>query len=514
MTFKMKKKIALKRLRNALRRAPNLSLFEAIWAIDRNQNKGNSGFQYFNKQPKEITTTDITSNVYLHKFHLENLMNFSLMVPFKEGTNKTRVFNFKEWNAIAELHNTYKDYIDALAGTFLDEHSIHLAMRRIMYQQNIWQDGSSGKSAYYRFANLILGENIREHFVSKIEIEPIDYLSHIFILWAHFQKNSILETPYNCSAVGISNEGFENTLTHLSTSIEWLERNTRSFRGRDPFNEYAPSVFSEFPIIKIDNNRYVCALPDLILFRLTNYFHLDMREAEGGVRNSFSENFEEFIIKISSELFRSFKVIGEFEYKTGKKGNNRKSPDVLFIEKNNILVVVECKTTGVGFEAKYNQSGSSELPKRSEDIIKGFTQIWRFNQDVTQGLVPEMKFSEKSFGILLTLEHWFVDYEELYSKAVQLAETKEIAKESRIPILIMPVSEFEIISKNLSEKDFLSLLEISNQSKYHGWFVSKVMKDEMKEAVREKEYNMDSKLSEISDLWKYIEEFSQKRSVN
>lgn len=519
MSVASKKEITLTKLKKTLSQTQTLALFRSIWEIDRIQSAGNYESDFFKDADEDIYTTDPKNRCFLYKWNLEQILNCSLF-NHQEPSNLIiqRKLELQTWAGLAQIYNDYFNFINADCEEFLESNDVTKSLKFTGYQQLPWQNGLTGINSFYRSAYLCDGSSIERHFLETIGVTPKSYISNIFLLFSHFSYQYSLQIPCDLSVVNGNQKEFQQTLLNLSQPLNTLRDEAKNLRLKnltnesEAYNEFSKSVFRKFPIVRLDDSTFVCPLPELIIFRLTEGLHFDLEKSKGDVRNQIGKRLEDFCFDLSTALFSKFQVSREFEYK--RKKETVKSPDIFLIDDDRASVIIECKATSLDHDSKFNLNNANNLPIRSDELIKGIQQIWQYRDDMINCILENEQPSEKIYGVILTLDSWIALnpdlFTELLSQAHKIADEKGISKDSRIPIIIMSVLEFETILLHLDEKNFTDLLDLVNDQEFLGWSIDSIFRERFTSKKICKEYSVDEFLSKYIDWWGSIKELARK----
>lgn len=494
---------AERKLKRSLKRTNTLDLLAAIWSLDSVQSHGKQTQEYIKNLPPECFTKNWFDSLHINQWRLEQTINCALVC--NSAAHRTQL-NFQDctnWNNLSKIFHQILYRNDTYSEIPLKDHDIFVTLGRIGHHQFPSQISYKGINSIFRSAYLHCGQKTSEHFHDTLNLTSKAYISNIMLLYAQFTSNFLLKLPCDLSSIKVNKNDYKITLKQISLPIKELRELAKEERKNDPFGEHSKSALHRHPIIQINKDTYVCPIPSLLMRRIVEGLAYDTVNADGGVRNEISTNFERYIMEFSEQIFPQFEVISEQTY--GSKKRQRKTPDVRFKQGGITRVIIECKATRIEFSSKFELSHKDEMPKKSTEIIKGIVQIWRYHDDASQQKIENEKLCKAPFGVVLTLDTWIlinIDRFNIFlEKAKELADEKNIPESSRIPISIMSTHEFELIARQADEDTFIECLQQSHAESFNGWMVSSVFKKYFSHRKIVKAYSIENRISEYITWW-------------
>jgi hypothetical protein len=230
-----------------------------------------------------------------------------------------------------------------------------------------------------------------------------------------------------------------------------------------------------FPIINVDSVRDVslAPLPELIIRRVTSGVSLDFFGAPSDVSEEIGQRFETYSCSLLARILPNCNIIPEFSY--GTKKLTKRSPDILVERDEKIQMVVECKSTGMTYDAKFSEDPAVTEKYKIEDIGKGIFQIWRFFSHIRRGIALNHECHPDGFGVLLTLEDWFTMSRQPIAKMFENAHKRcenaaeEILDCDKRPIALAWIEHFEYLQRACNEAQFFEVMRAAHSKKYRLW---------------------------------------------
>ena len=382
---------------------------------------------------------------YFLPWMIEQIVNIISIFGYDHNRNGQGIDVF-QWNNIAQLYNLVRNYNNARSGVFLTRNDVFETLSKIGRQQFPWQDGSLGTSIMEMYATLYLGPACNKACQNKHQINVNDFLSYGFLLLGHFNSSPFLNLPYDLSIIGGDQETLKAVLSRYSSSVEEFNRSCRIVRRVDRLGEYSKSQLRMKPIIKLADERYFCPMPKLLQFRITSGL-ISETSYDGKAINEVGDNFERYSFNKFKKAFPKVSSKNEEVYGTRKKP--KKTPDIRVFDDKSLCLIIECKATLLLFEDKFEKVNLDVLPKKSEQIIKGILQVWRYVRYSNGGLTPDKNVNEDCKGLVLTLEDWIsMDkgrHDLLLKEAHEIADTEGIPISSRIDTIVTSIKDFMYI---------------------------------------------------------------------
>ena len=410
-----------------------------------------------------------------------------------------------QWSNLAQLYNLVRNYNDARSGVFLKTNDVFENMSKIGRQQFPWQDGSLGTPMMEMYATLYLGQACNQACQSKYQISANDFLAYGFLLLAQFNSAPFLQLPYDLSILGGEQDVLKVVLKRYSLSSRDFNQGCRTLRKNDKFGEYSKSQLRKKPIIRLADGKYFCPMPKLLQFRITSGL-ISETSYDGNAINEVGDNFEKFSFEKFTQAFPDETSKSEEVY--GTKNRSKKTPDIRIYKDDSLDLIIECKATLLLFEDKFEKVNLESLPKKSEQIIKGILQVWRYSRDSHKGVTPDKNISNDCKGLVLTLEEWIVldegRHQLLLSKAHKLADAEGIPEFARIKTTITSIKDFLYILEHATLEEFLECLEAALNPKFNGYVLQSIFRETHKDKVRIRDLFSEEVLNQKIWYWRDV----------
>jgi len=199
----------------------------------------------------------------------------------------------------------------------------------------------------------------------------------------------------------------------------------------------------------------------------------------GAAVNEVGSNFELYCNNKITAAFPQKQIRTEQVFGTRKKP--KRTPDIRVSEKAILELIIECKATLLLFEDKFEKVNVQSLPNKSDQIVKGFLQVWRYIRDSKQDLTPDKNISPQCKAIVLTLEEWIVmdknRHDLFLKKAHELADAERIPVEARITTIVTSVKDYFHILERATFDEFLECIDSATNPEFNGFILQNVFKE-------------------------------------
>ena len=465
-------------LRNYVSRLEKHETMLALWEVQRLQ-------VGIDKSPPRIVGLPIgglgasiaEGKPYFPPWVIEQIINI-VSIFGNSGNRRDRLIDVFQWENLAQLHNLVRNYNDARTGAFLKTNDVFENLSKIGRQQFHWQDGSLGLLFLEMYATLYLGDACNRACKDRHQISADEFLSYGFIIFSGFSASPYIELPYDLSIIDGEQKTLKTVLNRYSLSTRDFNQNCRILRRQDSLGEYSKSQLRMKPIIRLADGRYFCPMPRLIHFRITSGL-ISETSYSGAAINEVADNFEMFSFNKFSMAFPETLPRKEETY--GTKQRPKKTPDIRAFEGESLRLIIECKATLLLFEDKFENVDLENLPKKSEQIVKGILQVWRYVRDSYEGLTPDEKLGDDCSGLILTLEDWVLmdrdRYDLLLERANELADEEKIPNLARVDTAITSIKDFLYILQHATFSEFLKCLNLAKKSEFNGYILRNVFRE-------------------------------------
>lgn len=392
-----------KRLETLLGRADDVSFLALAWSVSALQSGQIDAASRHMHFRQEAVGTKLGSRDNIPPWMLETLINEFLRTPKERRIpgKSYKVLDCTHMDQILAAHQLLLKLENAEDGVSRHRINILDELRRINHRQFDWQREVLSPARVYR-SSFLYADGIADQFLRERHGLGVHDLSLAgFALFSVLKSEIAIHGPQSLPEIGLTAEIYQRALGVISQPIEQAKEQARRVRRFGQKTAYLPSVLRRFPVIKIDrvHDVIIAPLPELIIRRVTSGVSLDFFGAPKEVSEEIGKRFESYCHKILTRILSSFTVVPEFSY--GSKKLTKKSPDIVVSSAKKIQMVVECKATGMTYDAKFSENPELAEKYKISDIGKGIFQIWRFFAHIRRGLVPDQTCEPESFGILL-----------------------------------------------------------------------------------------------------------------
>lgn len=466
-----------KRLKTLLGRADDDAFLTLAWSISAFQSDQiDAAGRYMRFRP-EAVGAKLGSRDHIPPWMLETLINEFLRAP-KERQSPGRSYKVLDCThmdqmltalqLLLKLENA-EDGVSRGSINILDE------MRRINHRQIEWQREVLSPARVYR-SSFLYAEGVADQFLrAKHGLGVHDLSLAGFALFSVLHSEIAIHGPQSLPEIGLTAEIYQRALGIISQPIEQAKEQARKVRKFGQKTAYLPSVLRRFPIINVDSVRdlSLAPLPQLIIRRVTSGVSLDFFGAPENVFSEIADRFESYSSTLLARILPNYSIVREFSY--GSKKLRKFSPDIIVSCDEKIQIVVECKTTGMTYDAKFSEDPAVTEKYKIEDIGKGIFQIWRFFAHLRRGVVRNHECQSESFGMLLTLEDWFTMSRQPTSKMFENAHKRcadaaeEILECDKRPIVLAWIEDLEDLQRSCNEIQFFEVMQAAHSKKYRRW---------------------------------------------
>lgn len=460
----------------------------ALWEVQRLQNRGDSSPARIRGLPiGGLGQSGSDGKPFIFPWMIEQTINIVSIYGHDYNSNERTLDPF-EWNNLANLHNSIREYNDARSGVFLKESSVFETMSRIGRQQFHWQDGSLGESVMELYASIYLGDVCDQACRDIHKIGASDFLSYGFIIFAHFNSSPYLEMPYNLSNLDGDQEILRAVLQRYSLPLTKFYQGCRVLRKGDPFGEYSKSQLRMKPIIRVGGGKYFCPAPSMLQFRFTSGL-ISETSYNGDAVNEVAKNYENYCFEKISKAYPDVRMAQEEEYGTKKK--SKRTPDIRVYIGGALKIIIECKATLLPYEDKFENVKLDQLPQKAKQITKGILQVWRYIRNVREGIAPDSEVADSCKGIVLTLEEWItIDmgrHDLLLDEAHKIADAENIPRVYRIETVVTSIKDLNYVLERSMFDEFIGCLDIAKSPDFNGYLLQNVFRETYgnRSAVRE-----------------------------
>jgi len=210
----------------------------------------------------------------------------------------------------------------------------------------------------------------------------------------------------------------------IAQFVDRISLSPTQFKGKmelpqyqvDPFETFNPNPLVNWPMIKLENNRWVVPILPYLFRRGTEQAFYDVIEYKGrDFSGFFGYVFEDYVDRILTTLGPSYEIIPEKQY----LHNGRATCDRIIIKGNN-AVLIECKTKRLGLKTKFTadkellRDDLTDIEKVGDkgNVVSAIRQLYRTEQDICtscSGLEElHQKITGKMYPLVLVLDPYYL----------------------------------------------------------------------------------------------------------
>lgn len=496
--------VSIRKMVGKLHKKTSLKVLWEVYRLTNEPNPYTAKSNFISNLPIEGIGTKFTDKYFVPPWQIEQAAN--IIAIYASDYSKKGYIDFQNWVQISKLFNLIYEYNNEISKVVLEDKSVFITLAQIGSQQMHWQDGSLGLDAMSRFSYLYSGEECNKICIEKYGISAVDFYSYGFLLVAQFHSNPIIQLPYDLSIIGGSNETLKIALKQFSLPISDLRSKTSSMRMEDKIGEYSKSIFRQYPILKENQFQYFCINPAFLILRITSGLISEISGDNGNVRNEVGRRFEKYLQLLLDSSFTENSISAEETYGPRRAKNN--TPDLrVYDAEKKLSIIFECKSTRLNFESKFDPEKLENLPDRSDEIIKGFTQVWRYVDHCNNKTGLDL-LSDNVMGVVVTLEPWIQLNEGRYEKIIQLAHERadrmKLSKNCRIKVVLASIGELEYILQRVTFRNFQELLLKAENPKFNGYMLQNIFSSNNADSKIINKFDNEEILSENIWYWKAV----------
>lgn len=234
----------------------------------------------------------------------------------------------------------------------------------------------------------------------------------------------------------------------------------------DPFETFNPNPLVNWPIIKLENNRWVVPILPYLFRRGTEQAFYDVIKYKGReFAGFFGYVFEDYADKILGTIGADYEIIPERRY--SRNGQPYDTCDRIII-KNGDAVLIECKTKRLGLRTKFTadekllRNDLTDVGKVNDkgNVVSAIRQLYRTEADIRANCVGLEELHEKITGRMYPLVLVLDPYYFANSGYIKRIITEEL--ESGSPPVkshawqITDARGFEVLCSLAQQEDFIS----------------------------------------------------------
>lgn len=484
-----------------LERADDAECLTLIWAVRALQSGNAHAARKYITFPKEAAMDGILGDHAIYPWELETFVT-SLLTAAKDKPRHGRHHrsNCTTFTSISSLTNLLRDLEGAEYILRSRPEDIWEEMYRIGQRQFSWQRGSNTEQLY-RFAYVYGQGACGDFFEQANGLSVSDFLCLSLALLGVFFEKPWTEFP-DPAVFGLPKVKMERTLELQAIEL-WEARNkarelnskANGRLGKPLRTAYMPSLLRQKPIVRIDRKlpAYIAPLPPLIMSRATAGLYYDMRQGPNHLLTEANARFEDYVRALLTSYLPELEAIKDGAY--GPKGFQIEPPDCLVNDGGQVVLVIECKTTKLTFEAQYAENPMAVSPEGFEQIAKGIFQIWRFFSHVRREIYRTRPVSPNAIGLVLTMDGWMQMAAGLRKTVMDRAEEiaakdANITKADMRRIVFASMQELNDTLAQTERPEFLAVLGHATADKYDGYGLPEVARDSGVDLVQ-KRYPLD-----------------------
>jgi hypothetical protein len=472
-----------------LERADDADCLTLIWAVRALQSGNSNAARRYITFPKEAAVDGILGDHAIYPWELETFVT-SLLTTEKDKLRQGRHHrtNCIGFASISSLTKLLRDLEGAEYVLTTRAEDIWQEMYRVAQRQFSWQRGPNSEQLY-RFAYVYGQGACGDFFERANDLSVSDFLCLSLALVGVFFETPWTELP-DPASLGLPKGKMQKTLE--LHGIQLAEARKRAVRlnsdatqrlGRPLRTAYMPSLLRQKPIVRIDRGAptYIAPLPPLIISRATAGLYYDMRQGPNRLLTEANARFEDYIRALLTAYLPELEAIKEGAY--GPKGLQVDPPDCLVAYGGQVVLVIECKTTKLTFEAQYAENPMALAHQGFEQIAKGIFQLWRFFSHARRNVYGARTVSAGAIALVLTMDGWMqaaaaVLRDAAMKRAEEMAtKDVDITKADMRRVVFASMQELNETLARTERAEFLAVLAHATTDKYDGYGLPEVARD-------------------------------------
>lgn len=463
-----------RKLDNLLSRCPDEPMLTGVSAIAALQAGNRMAQTFFIDYPDEDIGSTLGSSNHIAPWTLETITNELLVTEKCNWLEPLRHDYYTNYRQIASYTIKLENAED---GLFLEKHDVHTEMHRIGQRQFPWQRGWLNGPALYRALKMYGTGEAGAYFESTAGITVPEFLRVGMWLGGALSKRDQVDRLSDLTVIGIDAKQREAALAKLAIRLEHARERAKTIRNLRLPTAYRASILRDFPVIVFGEReqRLRAPLPELISYRIISGLYLDVVGGGQKIWAHIGREFENYCVEYLNLMLSPLSIKGEFQY--GQKKARYRTPDVIALKGENIVLVAECKAKRMTLEARFANNPITDAITGYSEIAKGIFQIWRFFSHGRRGLCGEYKVDPDCIGLILTVDPWLTmarnQERDVYEMAHKLADDEgDIQVQDRRRVAICLIDDVEFALQNGTPDSFMTACRELVSGEKQGWILS------------------------------------------
>lgn len=490
-------------------------LFRVVWQIRKMQTVGGRGPLLLYQIPDGFDTSDIRSNLYLHPWRLETLINCVLCRP--QQHNDRRILQLRYLPAFLKLYDTLHKLENAQDGESLRRNHILVEIFRLTRRQFEWQRGFLNRTILYRCARIYHTELSKSWFHAQYGTSLELFSKTCFAVYALSGLNPAIMPSCDLTGIGIDNADRDAVFKIISADVSSAASDAKRMRSAYKHVAYAPSVLRSKPLIAAEGT-LIAPLRELIPLRATKGLFYDFVENDQ-LREQFGRNFEGYVSEILTDHCAQYEVKNEVRY----NGGRNVTPDVLLTTQNGVRVAFELKMRKMLARARFSENPVQSSIEDFSEVAKGFYQLWKYVEDSRSQSVPEnVRAADSTHLVLVCMDEW-LGMSEMIAGAVleqahAIADRKGLSKDPNVrrKVHFCLLDDLEYVLSLGDAADLTAVLDRASDERFAGWSISSIRDEVFRDAPPSREFGMacTDRIGQVLSWWEAFEADAKRRQAD
>jgi hypothetical protein len=225
------------------------------------------------------------------------------------------------------------------------------------------------------------------------------------------------------------------------------------------------------PVIRFTQdgkNIYIRPIEQLLQWRFTSGLYYDVI-GDPRAPNLIGEQFEKYVRRLCAAAFKTQEVNGDYNY--GSAARPRMSPDVLIGAKDNLSLIIECKSKKVSLAIRQSIDINEQRKVAVLELAKGIVQLNGFHEFITSSQDARFRAETNLPKLLVTLDDWvFVGSnvrEEIEAVAVELSQRVRLRSPRELTsVVFCTATELDQLVSTFEFETILEIIQMASTQKF------------------------------------------------
>jgi hypothetical protein len=330
----------------------------------------------------------------------------------------------------------------------LSNESIFLELNRISHRQFVWQSHQN-LSLFYRYYKIFSYGKLSSLVEKATGFSPNKLFLVGLAFTSYFTSYFTIPYPPGNNINFIDKELQKKFIDYYSLKLKEMKEQIGQSRKYDDTLFYTFNPFRRYPLLKLEN-KIICPIPVLLYWQITSGTYYSIC-TEKDFDSDFGFAFQAYVESILNKVNENKKLT---IYPETKYGKSEKSTSDIIFEDEKARVFIECKTKRMIMGSRTNINYSVDHERDIEVLASGITQLYKTIEEYKDNKYPNLKYDNRKtiYPILVTLEDWFINYNDKLITALNDKLHEKFATES-LNVALLEYQPYHIRSCEEFEED-------------------------------------------------------------